>query len=148
MKLDLSECEIRTPTGDDLVDLYRMLIDVFPVDRPVFTEMIETGKSFYTWTPYALYRRGELLGNVSLVPLRIWLGGQPTEVAGIASVGTRKEHRRKGVAQHLMRHALAIVDEWKMPAILFTDLPKLYEDLGFHSIEQTYPSAPVGRMEF
>ncbi len=148
MKLDLSECEIRTPTGDDLADLYGMLIDVFPVDRPVFTEMIETGKSFYTWTPYALYRRGELLGNVSLVPLRIWLSGQPTEVAGIASVGTRKEHRRKGVAQHLMRHALAIVDEWKMPAVLFTDLPKLYEGLGFHSIEQTYPSAPVGRMEF
>ena len=77
------------------------------------------------------------MGNVSLMPMRIWLGGRPTEVAGIASVATRKEHRRQGVAKRLMRHVLAIVDEWKMPAVLFTDLPNVYEGLGFHSIEQT-----------
>jgi len=148
MKFDLSECEIRTPTGDDLVSLYRMLIDAFPVDGPVFIEMIETGKGFYTWTPYALYWRGELFGNVSLMPLRIWLGGRPTEVAGIASVATRKEHRRKGIAKRLMQHVLAIVDDWNMPAVLFTDLPNVYEGLGFHSIEQTYPAANVPAMEF
>lgn len=148
MKIDLSQCEIRTPTGDDLVGLYRMLIDAFSVDEPVFAEMIEKGKGFYTWTPYALYQGRELLGNVALMPLRIWLGGRPTEVAGIASVATRKEHRRKGVARHLMQHALAIVDEWNMPAVLFTDLPKVYEGLGFQTIEQTYPAASVREMEF
>ena len=148
MKLDLAECEIRTPGGDDLLALYRMLMDVFPVDRPVFTEMIETGKRFYTWTPYALYQGAELLGSVSLMPVGIWLGGQAVEVVGIASVATRKEHRRKGVARHLMRHGLGIVDERSAPAVLLTDLPAVYEGLGFKAVKQTYPAACVPEMDF
>ncbi|MFH1923209.1 MAG: GNAT family N-acetyltransferase [Planctomycetota bacterium] len=148
MELDLTQCEIRTPTGDALLSLYRLVIDAFPADRPVFTEMIEKGRRFYTWTPYALYRGEELLGNVSLVPVKMWLGGRRADVVGIASVATRREHRRKGIARHLMRYALGIVDEQLAPAVLFTDLPKLYEGLGFQRIEQTYPAASVREMDF
>lgn len=146
MTLELSKCEIRTPTGDALVALYRMMMEAFPVDRPVFAEMIQKGKRFYTWTPYAMYLGDELLGNVSLVPMRIWLGSQPTEVVGIASVATQKQYRRQGVATHLVRHSLGIVDERKVPAVLFTGLPGLYEPLGFKRIDQIYEAAPAAQI--
>ena len=146
MKLDLSKCEICTPTGEALVALYRMLMEAFPVDRPVFAEMIEKGRRFYTWTPYAMYLGDELLGNVSLMPMRIWLGGQPTEVVGIASVATHEQYRRQGVATHLVRYSLEILDERKAPAVLFADLPGLYEPLGFERIDQTCEAASVAQI--
>ncbi len=146
--IDLTKCEIRTPTGDALLPLYEMLVEAFPVDRPVFNEMIATGRRFYTWTPYCLYRGDLVVGSVSLVPMRIWLAGQAMEVVGIASVATRSEYRRQGIAGHLLRHALRIVEERRAPAVLFTGLPGIYQRRGFKRIEQTYLAASAGRMEF
>jgi len=148
MDVDLSKCRIRTPTGNELLSLYQMLMEVFPPDRPVFAEMIEKGRRFYTWTPYALYRGDELLGNVSLMPVRIWMAGRPVRVVGIASVATRKEHRRKGVARRLLQHALSIVDQQRAPAVLLTGLPAVYQGLGFETIGQTYLAASAERVSF
>ncbi len=139
--LDPSECRIRTPEHAERIALYEFLIGVFPVDRPVFREMVERGRRFYTWTPYALYHGGELVANVSLMPMQIWLNGQPRPIVGIASVATRERFRRRGVARHLLRHALGIVDERRAPAVLFTELPAVYEGLGFETIPQTYRAA-------
>jgi predicted acetyltransferase len=148
MGLDLSQSEIRTPTGEALLRLYEMLMEAFPVDRPVFTEMITKGKRFYTWTPYALYLGEELLGNVSLMPARIWLGAEPLKVVGVASVATRKPYRRKGVAKRLLQHTLQMVDDEEAPAVLFTDLPAVYEGRGFRRIGQTCAAASTSRMRF
>lgn len=145
---DLSKCEVRTPTGAALVDLYEMLIEVFPVDRPVFTEMIEKDRRFYTWTPYALYEGERLLGNVALVPMRIWLEGEPAEVVGVASVATRSEYRRQGVARHLLRHAMGLVDERRLPAVLLTGMPRVYTGLGFQAVAQAYLAAPARSVDF
>jgi predicted acetyltransferase len=146
MELDLSKSEIQTPSGEALIGLYQMLMEAFPVDRPVFSEMIATGKPFYTWTPYALYLDDELLGNVSLMPVRIWLGGQTIEVVGVASVATREAYRKRGIAKHIMQHCLAIVDQQRLPAVLFTGLPNVYKGLGFQAIHQTYLAAASSRL--
>ena len=148
MEVDFAECEVRTPTGAGLTGLYAMLMDVFEADRPIFAEMIETGKPFYTWTPYALYRGDEVLGNVSLVPMRIRLEGRVREVVGIASVATPMRYRRMGIATHLLGHCLRIVDGQSRPAVLFTDLPAMYERVEFQVIPQSYRTAQTGRMDF
>jgi predicted acetyltransferase len=148
MDVDLSKCRIRTPTGDKLLPLYQMLMEIFPTDRPVFAEIIEKGRRFYTWTPYALYRSDELLGNVSLMPVRIWMAGRPVKVVGIASVATRKQYRRKGVARRLLQHVLNVVDQQRAPAVLLTGLPAVYQGLGFETIGQTYLAASTERVSF
>jgi predicted acetyltransferase len=146
MKLDLSKCRIRTPTGDALIEVYRMLMDVFEVDRRVLSELISTGTSFYTWTPYALYSGDVLVGNVSLMPIRIWFGGRAMEVVGVASVATPAPLRNQGIATHLLRHCLEIVDQKRLPAVLFTGRPKFYEQMGFKTIEQTYLETAVSEL--
>ncbi len=148
MEIDFSKCRICTPTGDDLLALYRMLMEVFVDDRPVFTEMIEKGKRFYTWTPHALYLGNEVLGNASLVPMRIWLGGQVTGIIGIASVGTPEQYRRRGIARYLVQHCLKIIDRQKAVSILLTELPVMYEKAGFKAIDQTCLAASVRQMDF
>ena len=148
MELDLSKCRIHTPTGDELLRLYRMVMEVFVGDRPVFAEMIEKGRRFYTWTPYTLYLGNELLGNVSLMPMRIWLEGRITQTVGIASVATPKRYRRMGVAKHLMGHCLGVIDRQKMPAVLLTNLPGMYQWAGFEAVDQAYPAASTRQVDF
>ncbi len=148
MEIDLSRCEIRTPTGDDLLPLYEMLMDAFPVDRAVFSQMIEKGKRFYTWTPYTLYLDDQVLGNISLIPVRIWLADEKVETVGVASVATPTAYRRKGIAKHLIRHCMNIVDRQNRSCVLFTDLPGLYEQFGFQAIAQAYLAVPAGQMNF
>ena len=88
MDRDFSQYQIRVPRGRDLQRLHDFLSECFPPDRPVFAEMARSGKGFYTWSPYALYRGSEIVANVSLMPMRIWLEGRVRDVVGVASVAT------------------------------------------------------------
>jgi GNAT superfamily N-acetyltransferase len=148
MPLDLSACTIRVPVGDSLLPLYEFLSGCFPADRPVFDEMTRTGKRFYTLTCYALYRGQEILGNVSLMPMRVWLGGRAAPVVGVACVATAPQHRRQGVARHLLGHALGLVDRQDLPSVLFTGVPETYRGAGFQSVPQPYLAACASAMDF
>jgi GNAT superfamily N-acetyltransferase len=148
MHLDLSTCVIRVPTGEALPPLYEFLSACFPSDRAVFDEMTRIGKTLYTWTPYTLYRGNEILGNVSLMPMRVWLDGRTMEVSGIASVATAPRYRRQGVARLLMRHVLDIVDARQQAGVLFTGLPEAYQGAGFQAVSQRYLAVQVSRMNF
>lgn len=138
MSLDLTKCRIREPAGFSQVDLYRLLGEVFPPDQELFEWLIASGRPLYTWTPYTLYRGEEIVGNVSLMPLRIWLDGQPIEVVGVASVFARPQYRHQGVARHLLKHCLTLIDQQRLPAVLFTGCPEVYSGVGFVRIGQEY----------
>ncbi len=143
MEIDLSSCEIRTPTGDERLPLYRMLTEIFPSDGPLIGELIENGDRFPGWPAYTLCLGDEVLGNVSLAPTQVWLDGRVTELVGIAWVATREEYRRQGVANHLMRHLLGVIDGQGLPSVLFTGLPGVYERLGYEPTEQIYLATTV-----
>lgn len=138
MTFQLSECEIHPATGPRLRQVCRFLIDQFPPDRPILERVIATGRGYATWTPYALYHGEELLGSLALMPLRIWLEGQRRDMVGIASVATVPAYRRMGVAGRLLDHCLAKADQQLLPSVLFTSLPRVYENAGFQAIRQDY----------
>lgn len=135
---DLKQCRIATPTGSARVALYRMLGEVFPPDRELFASLIESGRPYATWTPYTLYDGEEILGNVALMPLKVWLGGRPVEVVGVASVATAPRYRRQGIARYLLQHCLALADRDRLPAVLFTGQPEVYDRHGFVRIAPRY----------
>ena len=148
MEIDFSKCRIRTPREDERLPLYRMLMELFEIDRPVYETMIEKHKRFYTWTPYTLYLGDEILGNAALVPMRIWLGGRPADVVGVGAVATATPYQRKGVARYLMKHCAEILDRQEVPSVLFTELPAVYEEAGFRIIPQVYRAATRWQMDF
>ena len=138
MKTDLLTCEIRMPSGEERLPLYRLLMEIFPADGPLITELIDEEDRFPSWPAYTFCSDNEVLGNVSLAPMRVWLDGRSTELVGIAWVATREDYRRQGVAKRLLRHALEVVDERGLPSVLFTGLPGVYEPLGFETVPQVY----------
>ncbi len=138
MLLDFAQCEIRTPSGPARARLYRMLGETFVPDQPLFERLLQSGRPMSTWTPYTLYRGQEILCNVSLMPMRIWLNAQPVELVGVASVATAPAYRRQGAARYLLRHCLGLIDQSRLPAVLFTSQPEVYAGAGFLSVPQKY----------
>lgn len=141
MKIDFSNCQIRTPQANDLLELYQLLAKTFIPDRKLFEQIIAQNRSFYTWQPYTLYRDSEILGNVSLMPIDIFLAGERTTVVGIASVVTVDKYRNMGVAKYLLKHCLDITDGENKPCVLFTDAPAVYRNSGFKPLKQRYMTA-------
>ena len=139
---------VRTPKGEDLISLYELLSSIFPPDRPVFETLIKEGRPYYTWTPYTLYDGHEILGNVSVFSFRIWSHGKKVPVAGIASVATSEEQRRKGIARYLMNHVTGILDRERLAAVLFTSLPEIYGHHGFQAVPQHYWQSNADRLAF
>jgi predicted acetyltransferase len=148
MILDFNDCDIRTPAESDRGPLYQILAEQFPSDGPVFQEFLEHQGRLYTWVPYTLCRSEEILGNVSLMPMRVWFEGRLRQIVGIASVATRPQYRGCGIAKHLLRHCLELVDRQQLPCALFTGLPRVYEGAGFRTVEQRYLGVPAKRLRF
>jgi len=148
MHRGFSDCRIRIPRGGLLDRLYEFLSECFPPDRAVFAEMARTGKGFYTWTPHTLFCGSEILGNVSLMPMRIWLDGRVTRIVGIASVATAPQCRRQGVASYLLHYALSLIDPQPTPCVLLTGLPGVYEGVGFREVVQEYRAVRVSQLDF
>ena len=144
MTIDFAHCEVRRPRPDEWVSYYQSLHDVFPYDRPLYRRLI-AGR-FANFEPYALYRGRELLGNVTLVPLGVWLGGQVVRLTGVSAVATMPPYRRQGVARYLLEHCLRDVDQRGEPAALHTDRSIVYEGVGFRTVEQAYPAAPAEKL--
>jgi predicted acetyltransferase len=123
-------------------------MEQFPSDRPLLQRVLDTGRGYYTWTPYALYRDNELLGSASLMPMQVQLDGRNCEVAGIASVATVSRYRRLGIARRLLEHCLGITDRWGVPCVLFSSLPRVYEGVGFREVPQEYVGVRAEQLRF
>jgi len=148
MQIDFSNCKIRTPeTPQELQQLYRMLAEVFPVEKELFEDIISGAHTFYNWRPYTLYQGDEPIGNVSIVIFQLQAEGRLQKTAGIASVATPERYRGMGIAKHLMNHVLQIIDAQNLSSILFTSLPRVYTGLGYKLVDQGVKQVAVKKME-
>lgn len=138
MKIDLDECVVKSPEGEERNKLYKMLGEVFAIETKLFNDAIEGKFKFCNWTPFSLYYGDEVAGNVSIIKMQIWLGGKIIDLYGIGSVATPEKFRKNGIAKHLMAHSLNEIDKLNLPSVLFTDLPKVYESHGFKTVHQEY----------
>jgi predicted acetyltransferase len=137
MPIDFSNCEIRTPKEPlELKRLYEMLVEVFPVERKLFQDIINGKHELYNWEPYTLYQGDEPLGNVSIVMCQLQAGSRLLKTAGLASVATPERYRGMGVAKSLMTHVLKVIDSQNLPSVLFTSLPRVYSGLGYQPVDQ------------
>ena len=110
---------------------------------------VENRREFYTAHPrFALsdVRVGELGGDVvaSLVlyPLTAWVRGAALAVAGVGSVAVSPEHRRRGLADQLLRAALReLARVGPAFSMLYAWRGSYYRKLGWGVIEHVHPLA-------
>ncbi|MHC4873002.1 MAG: GNAT family N-acetyltransferase [Planctomycetota bacterium] len=140
MKIDLNECKIVSPEGEERNKLYTMLGEVFEIEKDLFDSAINGDFEFCNWTPFSLYYGDEITGNVSIIGMKIWFNGELHDIYGIGSVATPEKFRKNGIAKYLMNHAMSEIDKTGFPAVLYTDLPMVYESHNFKTVLQSYKS--------
>jgi len=143
MSLDFSKCTILQPKGEKLRDMYRILRELFPYDRPVYDEMLKTGRPFYTLVSYALYQEEEFAGHAGIIPMQIWVGGAATEVVGVGAVATVPKFRRLGVARLLLTCCTNAIGQRKSVSALYTEVPATYTSHGFEVVTQNYLACAI-----
>ncbi len=148
MKIDFSKCGIIKPEGSRLDSFYKKLWDVFPYDRPIYEILMEKGNFSYPMDTYALYLGDTLLGNSGIFSFDVMVDGERKKIAGIGAVATMPEYRRQGVASHLLKYCLSIVDKTGIDSILFTELSAVYEPFGFESVAQNYMAISAEERKF
>lgn len=60
---------------------------------------------------WGLFQEKELLARLSLLPLNLYVQGEPVPMGGIAGVATWPEHRREGLVGRLLTHMLGHMRE-------------------------------------
>ena len=146
--LDFSQCQIITPQGQPEQQMFRDLWEIFPYDRPVYDKIMNEGKKLYSVKNYALFQEDNFIGNVGLFALKIWYQGKETDLIGVGAVATMPQFRKQGVARLLMNHCMDEIDRLNLPAILFTELPVVYEKHGFDIIAQEYRAIRTEQINF
>jgi predicted acetyltransferase len=146
MEIDLRSCKIVTLPPGDRKELYRFLGRIFEVERALFEKLARGEISLYHWNPYTAILDGQIIGNLSLVDMRVWIDGEIVDVTGFASVATHPDFRGKGVAKFLMKHCLEKIDAGKQGGVLFTGTPAVYQSSGFQIVEQGYQTIDVDEL--
>ncbi|WP_160917038.1 GNAT family N-acetyltransferase [Halobacillus litoralis] len=118
---------------------------MYPLFNTVFGIPENTFKDFYfrgfwdpTYKPYSFFSEGYAVANVSTFDFPIFLNGVLHKAAGIQSVMTHPDYRKKGLMNTLMKKALAEIDESYNLSFLVTSDPNLYKKYGFRILNEYF----------
>ncbi|HTR96464.1 MAG TPA: GNAT family N-acetyltransferase [Candidatus Acidoferrales bacterium] len=106
---------------------------------------LEARREFYTEHPRFSIRDvrvgeldGELVASLVLYPLQAWVRGQRVAAIGIGSVAVSPEHRRRGVADVLLRATLRdLRQRGDALCMLYAFRSEFYRRFGYGLIERT-----------
>ncbi len=110
---------------------------------------LEKRREFYTDHPRFDLRDvrvgeldGQIVASLVLYPLGAWVRGQRIPVTGVGSVAVSPEHRRRGVAESLMRSALREMRQrGDAFSLLYAFRSSFYRKFGYGVIEHVHPLA-------
>lgn len=120
-----------------------------------FTPVALYGASFKEWyergfyephyIPYAFFSEDQLVANVSITKLDVWLQGQLIPAIQFATVGTRPEYRKQGLSRILMHKVFEDFAEENPLYFLFANDSVLdfYPKFGFRLVEEKIFEAPM-----
>ncbi len=129
----------RTARRTDVEALAELALRAFRVSS------LEARREFFTEHPRFSIRDvrvgeldGEPVATLVLYPLQAWVRGQALPAAGIGSVAVSPEHRRRGVAEALMRATLReLRQRGEALSLLYAFRGDFYRRYGWSLIERT-----------
>lgn len=118
---------------------------LYPLFEKVFGIEAVTLKDFYSrgfwnpaYRPYTFFDEERAVANVSMFSLPMTIQSTLVKAAGIQSVMTDPDYRRKGLMKLLLKEMLKDIDLEFELAFLFTDTPSLYTFFGFRQVQEHY----------
>ena len=125
---------IRAARPADMPAVYELLSLCFPDARPdLFRRQTEHDSTFRWRHGRVVEVDGAVVGYLRIFDRRMWLRGARLRAAGIGSVSTHPDYRRRGLATALLRDTLALLRrEGYHLSFLGTEVaPSFYERLGW-----------------
>jgi len=137
---------IRAARPADMPAAYELLSLCFPDARPdLFRRQTEHDSTFRRRHGRIVDVDGAVVGYLRIFDRRMWLRGARLRAAGIGSVATHPDYRRRGLATALLRDTLALLRrEGYHLSFLGTEVAApFYERLGWRIVRQPSHGAPA-----
>jgi predicted N-acetyltransferase YhbS len=137
---------IRAARPADMPAVYELLSACFPDARPdLFRRQTEHDSTFRWRHGRVVEVDGAVVGYLRVFDRRMWLRGARLRAAGIGSVATHPDYRRRGLATALLRDTLALLRrEGYHLSFLGTEIAApFYERLGWRIVRQPSHGAPA-----
>jgi ribosomal protein S18 acetylase RimI-like enzyme len=126
--------------------VYELLSICFPDARPdAFRRETECDSTFRWRHARVVEVDGAVVGYVRIFDRRMWLRGARLRAAGIGSVGTHPDYRRRGLATALLRDTLALLrrEGYHLSFLGSEVAAAFYERLGWRVVRQPSHGAPA-----
>ncbi len=137
---------IRTARPADMPAVYELLSLCFPDARPnLFRRQTEHDSTFRWRYGRVVEVDGAVVGYLHIFDRRMWLRGARLRAAGIGSVSTHPDYRRRGLATALLRDTLALLhrDGYHLSFLGSEVAAAFYERLGWRIVRQPSHGAPA-----
>ncbi len=125
---------------------YELLSLCFPDARPdLFRRQTEHDSTFRRRHARVVEVDGAVVGYLRIFDRRVWVRGARLRAAGIGSVATHPDYRRRGLATALVRDTLALLrhDGHHLSFLGAEIAAPFYERLGWRIVRQPSHSAPA-----
>ena len=97
-------------------------------------------KGFWTdeYVPHSIVKDGEVISNVSISTMKIYVNGELKNGLQFATVGTLNEHRKQGLSREIMNYVLDKYKDWAQVHFLFgnNNVLSFYPLFGFQLYEE------------
>jgi predicted acetyltransferase len=123
-------------------ELYSLFKRVFNIDVDTFKDFYDRGFWNPTYRPFTYMNGSRAIANTSFFSLDVILREQVKKAAGIQSVMTDPDYRKKGLMTKLMHRMLGEIDQEFDFSLLMTNSPNLYIPFGFRVLREHYFVAP------
>lgn len=131
------------------------LEDMLVLTSTAYNSSVETFRRIYENDPFYSFEltrvaeeKGRLIAYMRAAPRTIWIGSSRIKMGGIAEVCTHPEHRRRGIASHLLREMVDLMAEREYPVSMLYGRSEFYGRLGwercsiFHGIRAQIRNLP------
>ncbi len=86
--------------------------------------------------PFFKEEKGEILSHVGFLEYPMFIEGKWHKAGALHAICTRATHRGQGLASQLIQEALQWAKNQYEFVVLFTEIPKFYEQLSFQNVQE------------
>jgi predicted N-acetyltransferase YhbS len=130
----MSDFQIRLLNGDE----QRMILPLLGVCFPDYWEQlaVKNNKMPFEEISFAAFDGEKVVGHCGIIPYQIWCGGKLYPMAGVASVATHPDYRRRGIAAGLCKFAAEWAAEKGFASLpLYTGFFQVYEKQQWQTLQ-------------